>query len=298
MQRNKIIIIIISIILIIIIGIFVYKKLKGGEVMPEVDGGVVKDGRIPGYEEVIKSKEIVKFEYYNGEFSVSCELKDNVLNVKSKGGNRSQRDGTYFILDYNAKDNTLLDKLQSIIDKYNLSKNNGYTHEVAGLPEGCGDRISVRYKSGENIWKSNNQAPTMSEEATKEIYNAFHECAKDNNLDFNSKGSNVLLYDDADIDYLQGTWIGKHFGKEYKVVFENNHVKIYEENKLTDDTNYIIIEGDVITDKVKDGITEPKDRFDYEEFKTISIMKKKNDFTIVAYFMKESYSTCDLLKQK
>ena len=265
--------------------------------MTDLDGGVVKDTRLKGYKEEIKSKDIISFEYQGFGIHLTCKLNSGKLKITSKGGNKEQRDGTYFNLDYESKDNKLLNKLQDIIEKYNISKNNGYEYEVAGLPEGLGDYISVTYKSEEKIWKYSNQNTIIGEEAKNEIYDAFHACAKENDLDFNSSGSNVQLYDDATIEYLQGTWEGTHFGKKYEVIFEDNNIKIYEDDKLTDDTNYKIIEGHIVKNKIKESIENPTNRYDYEEFKTISTISKKNDFTIIAYFLKESYSTCDLLRK-
>ena len=146
-MKNKIIVIILLVVIILVLGIVINLRNKGDNMVEE--GGVVKDHRLQGYEEVIKSKDIVKFIYDGSGFNVSCELNNNVLHVKSKGGNTYNRDGSYFVLDYDAKDKTLLTKLQTIIDKYNISKNNGYEHEGAGLPAGLGGSISVEYVSGE-----------------------------------------------------------------------------------------------------------------------------------------------------
>lgn len=265
--------------------------------MIDIDGGVVKDGRIKGYEEIIKSKEIATFEYNGFGNHFTCKLDNNKLKVTSKGGNKEQRDGTYFNLDYKSKNNNLLNKLQEIIEKNNISKDNGYEYEVAGLPNGLGDYILVTYKSGEKIRKFSNQNTIIGEKAKNEIYEAFHACAKENNLDFNSSSSNVLLYDDATLKYLQGIWKGTHFGKTYKVIFENNNIKIYVDGKLTDDANYTIIEGKIVKDKIKEGTEVPKNRYDYEDFTGISTLSKKNDFTLTAYFLKDNYSTCDLLRK-
>ncbi|MBR3362975.1 MAG: hypothetical protein IKG40_03515 [Bacilli bacterium] len=296
-MKNKNIQIIIIAVIIILITI-VYLSIKKGENKMEIDGGIVKNQILKGYSENINSKEITYFEYQGYGFQVSCELNNNILHIKSKGGNSSKRDESYFKLDYNSKNKNLLKELQTIIEKYKISKNNGYEYEVAGLPEGLGDTISVTYKTGEKIWKYSNQTPTINEETSNAIYKAFHKDAKNNSLDFTSKGSNTLLYDDATNDYLQGTWKGIHFGKEYKVVFNENNIKIYEDNVLTDDVEYTIVQGNIVPNKLKEGIENPKDRYDYEEFKTISTISKKNDFTLVTYFMKDSYSTCDLIKQK
>lgn len=235
-----------------------------------IDGGVVKNGRLKGYKEKINSKDIISFSYSCGEYEVSCELKNNKLTVKSSK------------TEYISKDNSLLKDLQKIIEKYNISKNNGYVHEVAGLPPGYGGTISVIYNNKEKIYKYDNQTGIIPEEAEKEIYNAFYKDAKDNGYDLKEK----VVEETIDESFLQGTWSGTHFGKTYKVIFNDNNIKIYEDDVLTDDTNYKIVDGDIVRDN------------DDKEFKVISLMKKKNDFTLVAYFMKESYSTCDLLRKE
>ena len=138
----------------------------------------------------------------------------------------------------------------------------------------------------------------IPKEAEDEIYEVFHKNAIENGYDFTSEKSNVELYNDATKEYVQGTWKGKHFGSEYKVEFNGTKIKIYKDGKLTDEGWYKIIDGDIVNDKPKKGVTIPKDRSDYEEFSDISIMKKKNDFTITMYFMKDGYSTDDLLKEE
>ncbi len=37
--------------------------------------------------------------------------------------------------------------------------------------------------------------------------------------------------------------------------------------------------------------------YDYEHFKGVSYLKKKNKIMLVAYFVEGSYSTCDLVKE-
>ena len=158
--------------------------------------------------------------------------------------------------------------------------------------------LSIKYKSGEKIWKYDNQSDIISKEAEEEIYELFKSNAIDNGFDFTTEGSNVELFNDADKDYVQGTWEGSHFGVKYKVVFEGTKIKIYKDDKLTDEGWYKIIDGDIVNDKPKKGVTIAKDKNDYEEFSDISMFRKKNDFTMTMYFMKESYSTDDLLKKE
>ena len=300
MDKNKVLVIIGGLFLIVLITGGIALKIKGIRNNNEeiIDGGeTTKNGRLSGYSEDIKSKDIVSFKYNCGKFKVSCELDNNELHVKSTGGYSYNRDGSYFKLDYKSKNTTILNELQSIIENYNISENNGYEHEIAGIDPSLSTTISVKYKSNEKIYKYDNQANVIPEEAEDDIYELFHKNAIENGLDFTSEGSNVELYNDADKEYVQGTWKGTHFGSEYKVVFEGTKVKIYKDGKLTDDTYYKIIDGDIVNDKPKKGVTIPKDKNDYEEFSDISIFKKKNDFTMVMYFMKDSYSTDDLIKE-
>lgn len=261
-------------------------------------GGVVKDGYLEGYSEIINSKTIISFEYTCGRFYVKCDYDNDKIHVISDGGYSNERDGNYFKLDYKIDNDEIFKELQKIVEKNNISENNGYEHETAGLPPGLGDTIKIEYENGERIYKYSNQRETISEEAQKDIYNLFHKYAKKENLDFNSDGSNVKLYDDADKDFIQGKWKGKHFGDEIEVEFNDNHIKILVNNELTDDTDYIIYEGNIRPNKLKEGKQSANNKNDYEEFIGVSSIRKKNEIMLVAYFTKNSYSTADLIKQK
>ena len=298
MNKKVIYLILLTIFVIILIAfIVVFIKKKGDNV--QIDGGVIKRGRIKGYEENIKSKNIIFFYYNNPEYILECRKENDNISIKSTGGYSDKRDGTYFKLEYTTKNNSFLNELQNIIDKYNISKDNGYENLVAGLPSGLGDNISTIYDTKEKIWKYSNQSFTVEEDARNALYNLFLKDAKENGYDFTSSGSNVKLYDDVDESFLKGKWKGTHFGKEYIIEFDNNNnIKIYEDGKLTDNEKYKIIDGYIVKDKLKEGITTPKDKHDYEEFTTISYINKKNDILLNAYFTKDSYSTCELLIQK
>lgn len=252
---------------------------------------------LEGYKYSIESDDLVSFSFSDKNVSVSCKIEDGKLSISSSGGNTSRRDGTRFILRYSTDDLSILAKLNKIIKDYNMAQRNGYSCTVDGLPGGCGDSISAEYASGEKLYLYSNQLPTVQHEAAKLIYDTFHEEAIKNGLDFNSKGSNVRLYDDADEEFLQGTWKGKHFGSEIIAEFTGGHVKISVDGKLTDDTDYIIYEGNIRTNRLAEGKTEAKSEHDYAEFEGCSCIRKKNKICLVAYFMKESYSTCDLIIQ-
>ena len=246
--------------------------------------------------EVIESKDIVKFSYCGTDYMVSANKDGDVLHLYATGGGKyNKRDGSYFIIKYDTNDMSILEALQNVIDKNNETCGNGHCVHVDGLPGGIGDTFSVEYASGEKLYKYSNQFTTAKPETIKEFYDIFHEYAKRDGYEFNSAGSNVQLFDDADPEYLQGTWKGKHFGREVEVTFKDDKVSIKVDDKITDENEeYVIIEGTVVKNKLKDG-KEGYSRYDYEEFEGVSCFAKKNWFTMTAYFMKESYSTCDLM---
>ena len=266
------------------------------------DSGDMCGGRhefmLEGYKYSIESDELVSFSFSDRNVSVYCGIENGVLVITSRGGNSSRRDGTLFSLKYQTDDMSILAKLNKIIKDYDMAKRNGYSCTVDGLPGGCGDYIRAEYASGEKLYMTSNQSPTVHYEAAKLIYDTFHEEALKNGLDFNTKGSNVKLYDDADEEFLQGAWKGMHFGREILAEFEGNRVKIYVDGKLTDDTEYIIFEGAVRPNRLKEGVTEPQSNHDYVEFEGCSCIRKMDEISLTAYFMKESYSTCRLLTQK
>lgn len=246
----------------------------------------------------ILSDELISFDFSNKTISASCELKDDGLHVFASGGSSQRRDGTRFKLDYISCTDFLLKKLNSIIKQYDLARNNGYRCHVDGLPDGCGDSISAIYKSAEKLNMSSNQAPTVLSDASAAIYEAFHDDALKNGFDFNTSGSNVKIYDDADRKYLQGKWKGKHFGREIIAVFTGDTVKIFVEGKMSDNTEYTIYDGFVRANRLKEGKTKAESNHDYEEFEGCSCFAKNNSFTLTAYFLKNSYSTCSLYKDQ
>ena len=262
--------------------------------------GGTREVHLDGYKDEIKSDNIVEFTYNNdGEYRLWCKLENNILHVTSNGGNSYHRDGTYFGLKYDTDKLDILKKLNDIIKENNISKNNGFVHETAGLPPGIGDSIEVVYDSGEKIYKISNQFPVVGDELGKKFYDVFHELALEYGYDFNTEKSNVLLYDDATEEYLQGRWKGDHFGHKYEVLFEGNHVKVWEDDKLVDDTDYVIYEGRIRPNKLAEGVTEPKSFNDYEPFNAFDSLRKQNKILLTMYFYKNGSSSNDeLLRQK
>ena len=266
------------------------------EINPNMMFGGKHESKMDGYSENISSKDIKYFDYAGRGFSLYAEkIDNNRIKVIASGGNTQRRDGTYFRIVFECDDLSLLNELQKNIETYNIAANNGNCLYVDGLPAGIGDRISVSYESEEKIYKTSNQSPTISDEAAKALYNSFRDYVVKHGLDFTSAGSNVKLYDDADEEYLQGTWNSKHFGDEIAATFEKNHVIITVNGQVTDDTEYTIFEGNVVKNALKEGVTKPSSHHDYEFFNGVSTFSKKNWFTMTGYFMQNGYSTSDFM---
>lgn len=251
---------------------------------------------IDGLNNEIKSTDIIEFKYTGTDYSVSAVKDDNLIHISAIGGGKyNRRDGSYFSVRFDINDDGFFDVLQGIITRYSIFNNNGYCLYIDGLPGGIGDTIEINYSSGERIYKTSNQSVTISYDAIKEIYDVFHEITVKNGLDFNTAGSNIKLFDDADEEYVQGNWKGKHFGKEVEVTFKGKKLTIKVDGNITDeDEEYIIKDGFIRKNKLSDGKTGEK-YTDYEEFNGVSSFAKKNYFTMTGYFTKESYSTCDLM---
>lgn len=265
-------------------------------IIPEICGGERHETRLEEHKEKIKSKDITMFSYEGRGFSIYAKKEYGKVFINATGGgSTNKRDGSYFIVKYETEDDSIFKKLQEVIDKYQETKGNGICTHVDGLPEGIGDTLNVLYSSEEKIYKTSNQFPTVSDEASSKFYEIFHEFVKKDGYDFNSEGSNVKLFDDADEEYVQGTWKGKHFGDEIEVTFDGKYVTIKIDGKITDKKEeYIIKEGFIRKNKLKEG-TNGTSRFDYEEFEGVQYFAKKNWFTMVGYFYKEASSSCDLM---
>lgn len=258
------------------------------------------ENQIEGYSENIKSKNIIKFSYVGTDFTLSAINSNDKVTIGCSGGGKSNiRDGSLFGIKYDTNDTSIFKLLQEVIDNNNETKGNGHTTYVDGLPGGLGDTLNVEYDSGEKIYKSSNQNLIVSNESSQSFYNIFNKFVKKEGYDFNTKGSNVKLYDDADEEYLQGTWKGTHFGSEVVATFNKNHVTITIDGKITDDNvEYVIFEGKVKLNELKDGIDEAKSEHDYKEFKEVKCFIKKNYFTLSTYFYKNGSSSCELMNFK
>lgn len=259
----------------------------------ELCGGGRHESQIEGLKEKIESKDIKLFSYTGTDFALLAEKANDKVKIQATGGGKyNRRDGSYFVIKYETDDKSIFEKLQEVIEKEKVSLNNGLCLTIDGLPAGIGDTINVEYASDEKIYKHSNQSITITPTAIQSFYEIFHEFVKKYGYDFSSNGSNVKLFDDADHDYVQGTWKGKHFGSDIEVTFEDNVVTIKVDGKITDEkVEYIIIDGSIRKKQVK----EDSSKNNYEEFEGVQSFSKKNWFTITAHFYNGASSSCDLM---
>ncbi len=236
----------------------------------------------------IKSKEITKFKlklyepqkYWHShtdpnEKQLRAQLltlsknENNELLIEAMGANSfaNRRDGLTFHVKFKTSDDGYTQRLQQIIDQYDLVSQNGIIEKTDGLPSGDGDILSVEYISKENIYASRNNGRLMPFQAALSIYKLFEEITQKSGLNFTTAGSNIQIYDDATIEWLQGSWIEEYNGTTYQVTFKDNTVKIYRNNELTDDTVYTIDEG-----LIQPAETDSKGK--HKQFVSFAYLKK------------------------
>lgn len=254
---------------------------------PPVCGGRTEE-YIKGLHDDIEITEILSFSFERqGDYTFKVSEEDGMYHVESSGMSRFGRDGTEFVLDY-MTDGKLVEKLREICIKYELSKDNGHTIHVAGLPPCGGETIDVRFKSGDRIYRSSNQGSMVPKDAFHEIFDAFRSDAKKHNFDFTTDKS-MINYDDADYTYLQGTWTGTHFGKHVYVEFIGENVTIMIDGKTTDKCKWQVVDGRVIPDNGEK----------YPKFNGMSCMTKYMANGLTAHFYEnKSSSTASLMRVK
>ena len=135
-------------------------------------------GRTEYYEDLPKkilSAEITRFKYSaTGQFIVSAVMcEDDDIEIVFKRCDQESRE--WARSEYKAHGSSFMKKLQEIIEKYDLAEDNGHYVNIAGLPPRYGGELSVLYKSGERIFRHNNQSEIISEAASNEILKAFTE---------------------------------------------------------------------------------------------------------------------------
>lgn len=268
-----------------------------GDILQNAMGGGRHESYLEDCLEEITSKDIVSFSYIGTDFSVSAKRENGIVKISCNGGGKyNRRDGSLYGICYETEDDSIFQSLQEVIDKNHEIRGNGHCVYVDGLPGGIGDILDVIYASGEKLYKTSNQCMTVSFESAKEFNDVFHQFVMKDGYEYSTAGSNVKLFDDADEEFVQGTWMGTHFGDEIVVTFEGNLVTISVDGKVVDDhVPYVIFQGSIKKNQLKEGKEKAESPYDYEDFEGVSILSKHNWFTMDAYFYRDgSSSSCNL----
>ena len=201
-----------------------------------------------------------------------------ILRIRASGGGPAtgHRDGSAFFVEFTTPDRGYTAKLQELIQKHGMIADNGHYSHTAGLPSGDGDQLRVIYDSGEQIGKGSNNSRILSRQAALDVFALFREITREAGHDFTTEGSTRALYDDPTTEWLQGIWEGHHFGTPCQVRFAGRHVQITYGGSLTDDTDYVIVDGWVRPD------TPSARKGGHAVFSALTGMSKKNSFTLNA----------------
>ncbi len=237
----------------------------------KMTGGVIHS-READRNTVIKSRDIVSFEYefttnsvfYRGqnipfhycEFSMKKDEDKAVVNIALDD-----------VEPFFSKFSVPLDKLlllQELVEEENLASSSGVWKEVAGVPEQCGAKLSIKYASGEGIFAYNNTSHVMPNISSGLIYDFFRKLSLEaGGEDFPSGYFRPISDEECEV-IVRGKWVGKD--NDYILTFQDNELRIYEGEKL-------IYEGDF---SIKIGIFLDKDgRMKFEPFNWI-LLKREN----------------------
>ncbi len=138
----------------------------------------------------IKSKEIISFEYSFpisglGEWAIRKIPLTYCTFTLIRNGEEAlcTGEGRYhseieFDFDFNT-DFSALEKLQFLVDEYNLATVNGIDKGSHGIPEDFNSRLKVLYESEEKIFAADNSGSILSDQANIAIYDFFMKLAKE-----------------------------------------------------------------------------------------------------------------------
>lgn len=132
----------------------------------------VSSGRLA--KKTIQSDTITKFEYTRGmEYDFLAERTEaGTVHVTINRTEPNEMQANR-VIDYESTDLFLLTKLEKVIRQHELSQKNGYTVVVDGLPPGYGERLKVKYDTGEELFTRSNESYIFSDEIAEAFCQAF-----------------------------------------------------------------------------------------------------------------------------
>lgn len=155
-------------------------KKRGGNTQ-EPDG-TVKDHSDPTASTATVSSDIVSFSCTFSTLAVDelQEISGKVFRLDA-AANGTETEVKYSWHDRSGNGNSgafitdlrFMRALQNIVARHGLTKHNGHSHTVSGLPDNYGAELSVLYASGEKIYADDNQDNFLSSDAMRELASLF-----------------------------------------------------------------------------------------------------------------------------
>ena len=155
-------------------------KKRGGNTQ-EPDG-TVKDHSDPTAPTATVSSDIVSFSCTFSTLAVDelQEISGKVFRLDAVA-NGTETEVKYSWHDRNGNGNSgafitdlrFMRALQNTVARHGLTKHNGHSHTVSGLPDNYGAELSILYASGEKIYADDNQDNFLSSDAMRELASLF-----------------------------------------------------------------------------------------------------------------------------
>lgn len=137
----------------------------------------VSRGRLS--KKTIQSDTIIRFEYTRGTYCDFLAERTEKGTVHVKIGMMEPYEAQVKrAIDYESTDLSLLTNLEKVIREHKLSRENGCTVVVDGLPPGYGERLKVEYDTGEELFTHSNEAYIFSDEIADAFCRTFQDHAK------------------------------------------------------------------------------------------------------------------------
>lgn len=245
----------------------------------------------PDAPKFIESKEITAFKcefncdslkYYDHEipydycsFSMTRQESDALCAVRGYKG----YDGMLFDFEITVPLSSL-DTLQGLIDGNDLAKVNGIYKKTDGLPAYLGSYLLVEYASDEQIYAYDNNWDIISSQASLCFYEFFRNLARDADCDF--------LHTEEEIQgfqaHIAGIW--KDSDSMITLDFQDNVIKIYDGQRLVEDTTYFREYEKLYNEREESGHLGPYMLIEWRDGWIIGI---EEDGTETKFCMHEKY---------
>ena len=142
--------------------------------------GYRSDRSDPGAPKTIGSRQIIRFDCWFSTMDLAEEdaaLGNHIYQLQAKLEDGAVK-GSYKVRDESTEtlfraEQTFLDALCALVERYDIARFNGHSVEVKGLPGDFGVDLTVEYASGERISVDDNQDCILPGEFLEELHALF-----------------------------------------------------------------------------------------------------------------------------